>query len=562
VRKIVEVSASLGFRSAIDVDAVPITEITSVTAPQGTQVHALQTRVTVRGACRNIPKNTAAKYYWIIKRENEEEHSASENASLQVNGNTFELHAQIDCITHRLFGKGQIGIGIAPEFPYCEAFESAPNLLLFDNPLMIEHSPVGAQLIGAVLTIKPTIAPIFRGELVKLDIYEVDQEEESHGSRNVFTWQNNMDGRQWRIGCSQVSPVKINYPEKSEDGDYEYAYRLTIAHANAPDNPMDVKIEPALLTAIKRPELKKFELKRQGHDLYVTGEISNCAPDLGLKLLFDIRLLHEKTITFIVGDREATVRADGTFEANMGSYGEIQRSTAAKVPKDFSGCFSAMHISEDVWPESHSLPFIDAINFDHAIFLASEGLDVTNDVNAAHYVFSKEAKVLMEAAGIYKNAPSDLKSLSPKEFVDAVYKEAHVDETNSKVPAAITTAQAVLESGYGKSVPTDIETEVYSYNLFGIKGAGTAGSVTIWTQEFNTTTNKMEKIKDKFAAYNSYQESIRERSNFFKKNARYKTLFNTADAVEWAKGLQKAGYATDPNYAEKLIQIMKQWKLI
>ncbi len=154
----------------------------------------------------------------------------------------------------------------------------------------------------------------------------------------------------------------------------------------------------------------------------------------------------------------------------------------------------------------------------------------------------------------------DLKKASREDFVKVVFAEAKKEELVSKVPAAITTAQAILETGYGKSVPTDITTKKYSYNLFGIKGTGPAGSVSVYTHEF--VNGKKIQITDTFKAYNSFSQSISGRTEFLTKNKRYKSLFDTTDAKKWAEGLQKAGYATDPKYAEKLIAIMNQWKLI
>jgi flagellum-specific peptidoglycan hydrolase FlgJ len=158
-----------------------------------------------------------------------------------------------------------------------------------------------------------------------------------------------------------------------------------------------------------------------------------------------------------------------------------------------------------------------------------------------------------------KHDAKDLRNLSHKEFVDTVYADAKKDESTSKVPAAVTTAQACLETGYGKSVPTDIDTGTYSYNLFGIKGVGSAGSVTVWTHEVEHGVRV--KIKDKFQAYHSFEESIAGRSDFFRKNKRYHHLFNSTDPNDWANGLQSSGYATDPDYAKKLIAIIKIWSL-
>ena len=154
----------------------------------------------------------------------------------------------------------------------------------------------------------------------------------------------------------------------------------------------------------------------------------------------------------------------------------------------------------------------------------------------------------------------DLQSLTKDEFVRRVFEAAKKEELSSGVPAAVTAAQAILETGFGKSVPTDMNTKKYSYNLFGIKGAGTAGSVDVYTHE--VVDGKRIKIIGRFQAYNSFAESISGRTNFLKRNLRYKFLFNSKDPKVWAEGLQKAGYATDPNYAKTLISIMNSWRLI
>ncbi|WP_213993146.1 glucosaminidase domain-containing protein, partial [Sodalis sp. dw_96] len=147
-----------------------------------------------------------------------------------------------------------------------------------------------------------------------------------------------------------------------------------------------------------------------------------------------------------------------------------------------------------------------------------------------------------------------------KEFVDFVFNQAKNDEVNSHVPAAVTTAQAILETGYGKAVPVDIYTNKYSYNLFGIKAHGNPNFVWVNTHEY--IRGVKTKIVDKFMAYSSYEESIAGRSAFFVKNKRYHFLFDYQDPCDWAKGLQRAGYATDPSYADKLISIMKRERLI
>jgi peptidoglycan hydrolase-like protein with peptidoglycan-binding domain len=153
----------------------------------------------------------------------------------------------------------------------------------------------------------------------------------------------------------------------------------------------------------------------------------------------------------------------------------------------------------------------------------------------------------------------DLRNATKEEFVNKLYAAAKLEQKTSAVPAAITTAQAILETGYGKAVPIDIHTGKYSFNLFGIKGIGPAGFVSVYTHEFYN--GKKQKIVDKFKAYHNFSESITGRTGFLKQNKRYKSLFATTDPESWAKGLQSAGYATDPKYADKLISIMNKWNL-
>ena len=185
---------------------------------------------------------------------------------------------------------------------------------------------------------------------------------------------------------------------------------------------------------------------------------------------------------------------------------------------------------------------------------------VYNDVKGAGGSKVNDGKVYEKGTGNAILTTSVLSNMTKSEFVAAVYAAAKVNETKTGVPAEIATAQAILESRYGKSVPTDINNGQYSYNLFGIKGSGPAGSVTVWTTEY--VDGKKIKVTADFKAYNNFKESIEGHSEFLMKNKRYKSLFESDDPVAWAKGLQKAGYATDPEYANKLIGIMKAWKLI
>lgn len=90
--------------------------------------------------------------------------------------------------------------------------------------------------------------------------------------------------------------------------------------------------------------------------------------------------------------------------------------------------------------------------------------------------------------------------------------EAKKNEITSGVPAAITTAQAILETGYGRIVPVDIYNGSYSNNLFGIKAHGSQSFVSTYTHEY--INGVKVKIIDKFIKYDSFEESIAGRTDF------------------------------------------------
>ena len=118
------------------------------------------------------------------------------------------------------------------------------------------------------------------------------------------------------------------------------------------------------------------------------------------------------------------------------------------------------------------------------------------------------------------------------------------------IPASITLAQGILESGAGKSMLT-----VHANNHFGIKaGSSWKGSIYLaWDDEIH---------KSKFRKYSSAKESFDDHAKVLKGN-RYSSLFAKSiyDYRAWAYGLQKAGYATAPNYAKALIGYIDAYKL-
>jgi flagellar protein FlgJ len=125
-------------------------------------------------------------------------------------------------------------------------------------------------------------------------------------------------------------------------------------------------------------------------------------------------------------------------------------------------------------------------------------------------------------------------------------------EKASGIPAGFMLGQAGHETGWGKREITAKDGS-NSFNLFGIKaGAGWTGKVAeVTTTEY--VNGSPQKTVAKFRAYGSYEESFRDYARLISESPRYaQARQQTGSAYAYANGLQKAGYATDPDYASKL----------
>ncbi len=126
----------------------------------------------------------------------------------------------------------------------------------------------------------------------------------------------------------------------------------------------------------------------------------------------------------------------------------------------------------------------------------------------------------------------------------------------SGIPSAFMLAQAAHESGWGRREIRHADGSS-AHNLFGIKaGAGWKGATTeVATTEY--VDGEPRRVTAKFRAYASYEESFRDYARLLKESPRYgQVLASAGSAQDFAQGLQKAGYATDPAYADKLGRVI------
>ncbi len=155
-----------------------------------------------------------------------------------------------------------------------------------------------------------------------------------------------------------------------------------------------------------------------------------------------------------------------------------------------------------------------------------------------------------------KSPAPDFYPRSKREFVDALMPFARQVEKELGVSHKVVIAQAALESGWGRH--TMKRSDGSSANsLFGIKAdAGWRGDrVAQRTLEF--TDGAAERVTARFRAYDSIGDSVRDYGDFIRSNPRYREAIRAgADPHAYARELQRAGYATDPAYAEKIGEIL------
>jgi LysM repeat protein len=140
--------------------------------------------------------------------------------------------------------------------------------------------------------------------------------------------------------------------------------------------------------------------------------------------------------------------------------------------------------------------------------------------------------------------------MTRQEYINRYAKVAIAEMNQFHIPASITLAQGCLESGDGNS---SLARE--SNNHFGIKCNNG------WTGK--SVRHDDDSRRECFRKYKSVWESYRDHSLFLRNNVRYASLFKLSitDYKGWARGLKRAGYATDPRYPERLIHIIEKYQL-
>jgi flagellar protein FlgJ len=163
------------------------------------------------------------------------------------------------------------------------------------------------------------------------------------------------------------------------------------------------------------------------------------------------------------------------------------------------------------------------------------------------------------SANAQKQTELPLTFEGPEDFITSLYPFAKEVESKTGIDARLMLAQSALETGWGKH-PILKKDGSPSFNLFGIKAnsawEGEAAEIT--TTEFRGGLAMKEQAN--FRTYSSYEDSFNDYAQFLRTNDRYQdALAISGQPKEFAKELQDAGYATDPNYAEKIGSIVDRY---
>lgn len=156
---------------------------------------------------------------------------------------------------------------------------------------------------------------------------------------------------------------------------------------------------------------------------------------------------------------------------------------------------------------------------------------------------------------VHRTGNKSAAAQTPEEFIEKVKPFAEKAAAELNVSTDVLLAQAALETGWGKHLIHDAQGN-NSFNLFNIKATGWAGkSVAVNSLENRQGITQQE--RSAFRQYDNYTQGFADYVSLIKNNPRYKeALVAGEDSVGYADALQKAGYATDPEYADKIKRLL------
>jgi flagellar protein FlgJ len=286
--------------------------------------------------------------------------------------------------------------------------------------------------------------------------------------------------------------------------------------------------------------------------------------DLASKFALDVQGVNQLKLDAKSASPEALKQAAQQFEAVFMNM--LMKSMREATPQD--GMFDSdqtrmytsmldQQLTQKLASRGIGLAEVMVRQLSTVLNVPPAGEGAAPDVLPVTQGFPLNAPAAVPARPVSAVAPSGDVPAHVEAFVQRLLPDAQAASASSGIPARFMLGQAALETGWGKAEIRGADGQ-NSHNLFGIKaGGGWKGrTVDIVTTEY--VGGKPQKQVDSFRAYDSYADAFRDYANLLRGNARYQNaVAQGQDAVGFAQSLQQAGYATDPNYAEKLMRVIR-----
>ncbi len=293
------------------------------------------------------------------------------------------------------------------------------------------------------------------------------------------------------------------------------------------------------LNAIKNEENQDEALKKVAkqfeslfvHELLKNMRKANSAFEEGG--LFDnkesnfFRDMYDQQLSVTLSDQGMGL-ADVLYRQMKSNYGVADSSETAKsVSASMSSPvpFGTDHAPK-IKPKAEAYPML--------------GVQATSDSKAASIATDKNKPLAFE---------------TPKDFVDAVLPMAKKAASALGLDPLIMVAQSALETGWGKHILKD-SNGASSYNLFNIKAGSSWSGESVSVSSLEYRDGHPVKEQSSFRKYESIESSVDDFVSFIKSNPRYQQAVELAnDGKQFIQELQQSGYATDPNYAKKVLSV-------
>lgn len=232
--------------------------------------------------------------------------------------------------------------------------------------------------------------------------------------------------------------------------------------------------------------------------------------------------------------------------ANTSNNSEVISATvAASNVKVTSAAVSAASAATSTVASASSASSTPASATSSAV--APQSATASANTTAAYAAQAPASSVDLNSLHFSNNARS-------QQFIQSVAQGAIDGWNQYRVLPSITVAQAILESGWGQS---SLSTSAHS--LFGIKGSYNGHSVVMRTLE--VYGGRSVYVNANFRAYANNSESVTDHGRFLNVNSRYRNLLGDTNYVSVANKLRQDGYATDPSYANSLINLVRTYNL-